>query len=688
MKRRGATRRMKQTANLIISAFFLVATLTAGMASAAADPERWGDYLDFAYVFSSADPESLQERLAQYGQEAGISLDSYIVDFLDDPDAPRDSIDEIDLRRKSIAYLLQYLATRDPVLIELAAETASALAKESDSYESRYWFHYIHAHREMEKGNAAAFVQQNLDLWVNVIVPLEAPFNTLEALSLAQSPNTGFVSALPYLYENTARMILIRSQEMGLHRNLDPLGSLVRLLHHNRVGTNPEVIPDEASSRGYLDRIVARLDGPESDAGSLTFTLLLFEASKYHDESRGLLASEEFSGKTIKAIGVASGAYKSAFGQAQTAQGQAAVYRRVLRQLGEINAAKQRLGVDPHVETPFSIEEAIAIYDRLHRAQIDDRWKAEGFRRVGRDAYLATMRGLWEEIQEASLNKADYYLARSLAGSGNRDEYVRSASGIYTGYLAFFHRYVGDEESDIVPDSAYFAAYEAAKGYGDAFTNFASRTATAAEMEIVTNHYVEAMSTFPFDAKLWHGLAGSLERIGRSGEYLSKARAIADAVARSRHVDSWIDNRKPSSSEIATQRRALSDDLVLMYLGFAASSEMRELDESLVKLKVERDKVEAKLAWLEGKAEPFDGLQVAPAAADPDATARPINMTREIARTRNLLDKLRRKVEARERALPLYSSALETDGLIGELRAQRDNPVHSLLRRMYHEARS
>ncbi len=66
---------------------------------------------------------------------------------------------------------------------------------------------------------------------------------------------------------------------------------------------------------------------------------------------------------------------------------------------------------------------------------------------------------------------------------------------------------------------------------------------------------------------------------------------------------------------------------------------------------------------------------------------KPINMTREIARTRILLDKLSRKVDARERALPLYRAALGTEGLIRELRSQRDHSVHTLLRRMYHEKR-
>ncbi len=663
-------------------------------ASAETQPEAWGDYLDYAYVYTAADPGPLSERLAEYTQETGIDLDTYIENFLSDPLEPDAPVDETTLRRTAIAHLLQYLASRDPALIDRAAQAATQLSTMSDSYESRYWHHYISAHHAMERGNSTEFVNATLDLWLDVVVPLETPFDTLEALSLSQSPTTGFVSALPYVFENVTRMVLLRSQEMGLASNLDPLASLVRLLHHNRVGMNPEVIPPAASARNYLDRIVSRLDGPESDAGGLTFTLQLFEAGKYHDQARGLLAQQGFSDESLKAIDVTSGAYQRTWDAAKTAQGRAAVMSRMLRLIGETYAAKQRLGLDPYIEMPFDLEDAIATYDELYAARNGNDFKKVGFSRVGRSAYLQTLRGLWEEIQEASLNAADYYLARSLAATENSDEFVRSAAETYTRYLVFFERHTAQEETAYVPDSAYFAAYEAAKGYGDAFLNFASRGATTSELEVVAERYLDAMSAFPFDPQLWPGLATSLERLGRAGEYIGMARPIADTVARSRHIDSWIENGKPSAREIDTLRAALSDDLVLMYLGFAQASGDEDLDSSLAALRSERDDAKEKLAWLMGKAKSHDGprVKMPPASADEGAASdvrkAPINMTREIARTKMLLDKLERKERARSKALPLYRDALASRDMIEQLRTQRDHAVHTLLRRMYHESRA
>jgi len=427
------------------------------------EPERWADYLDFAYVYSSADSSALRARLDQYSEEAGISLQSYLTDYLGTGDGRDVTLNEAKVRRKAVGYLLLYLSTRDPKALERSVDTINFFAQDRGRFEDRYWFRYIRAHAAMQRGNSSEFVSENLHLWMDVIVPLESSFDTLEALSLSQSPNSGFVSALPYLFENIARLILIRSQAQGLNRDLDPLGALVRMLHNQRVGAHPDVVPPEASSAQYVEHIVNRLDGVESDNGSLTFTLLLFEAGKYHERSRGLLASEGLSEETIKAIDVASGAYRTALEQSETLQGEAAVYVRVLRQIGELYAAKQRLGVNPSVQTPFDIEDAIDLYDRLYEVRLEDEWREAGFKRAGYDAYVGVMHGLWQEIQETALNISDYYLARSLESVGHKDEYARSAAQMYDRYLAFFERYAGTKGSDFLPDSAYFAAYECAK---------------------------------------------------------------------------------------------------------------------------------------------------------------------------------------------------------------------------------
>ena len=476
---------------LVLVAGTLVAATTARAAT-------WDDYLDYAYIYSSADAQSLSARIAGYEREIGLSLDAYVKRSLEDRGA-KNGEDLAQTRRRAIAQFLQYLAAREPAYLENSVDTIRAFSDVKSRQEDRYWYHYIGAHRALERGSATEFVKHVLSLWMDVVVPLESPFDTLQALSLSQAANSGFVSALPYVYENVARLVLLRSQEMGMGFGLDSLAAIVRLLGDQRVGAYPEVIPVEASVRDYLERIVARLEGPESDGGSLTFTLVLFEASKAHDKSRGLLASEGFSDASITAIRATGAAYARAADLAETPSGEAAVYMRILRQMGEVHAAKQRLGVDPDVELPFTIEGAYQVYASLHQARKGE-WRELGFRNSGEESYLQSMRGLWEEIQEATLNGADYYLSRASEDPARSAELVRNAARLFARYLAHFERYAVADSTRWVPDSAYFSAYEAARGYGDAFIAYGIANPAPAEIQLAASRYHMALRVFPSTA--------------------------------------------------------------------------------------------------------------------------------------------------------------------------------------------
>lgn len=675
-----------------ISSWWLAVLLAFSSGSAGADSEIWDSYLDYAYVFSSAESEALKARLSDYGQEAGMSLPEYVRDRYETAtDTDVEAYGESDLRRKAIAYLLLYLAEGEPRHLDTSTEAARELRNWLSRHENRYWYHYILAHRAMEQGHYYDFVGEVLDVWLQVVVPLETPYEMLHTLSLSDSPNSGFVSAIPYIYENLARMILIRSQQMRIDRELDPLAAIVRLLHDGRVGAQPDVIPPEASSRDYIARIIERLDGPESDSGSLTFTLALFEASKLHEAARGLLATEGFSAESLNAIRVASGGYAAALNRANTLQGEAAVYTRVLRQMGEVYAAKQRLGENPEIDSPFSIEGAIDVLSYMSH-KVDGGWEEIGYRRNGRQAYIDAMHGLWEEIQEVSLTAADYYLAQSLEQPIFADEHSRNAARIYTRYLALFGRFGSPETREMVPDSAFFAAYEAARGYGDAMLGFAQTNPTPDELNVAATRYATALELYPFEATTWPALTNALERQGRESNYIKMVRPIADSVAQSRHIDQWISGGGAGSATIAAYRDALADNLAIMNLGFAESGGIDRLRAGLVELRTKRDALASELATLTKQASP-------PAAIDDSgqgtSAARryedPVSMAarkRRIEDITMLVTRLDKQLKARSRSFPLYKAVVDSEDLTNQLRVQRDHTVHTLLRRMYFENRS
>jgi hypothetical protein len=665
--------------------------MIAGVGQANVDQSSWDDYLDFAYVFSSSDADQLGGRLDGYAAEIGLPLDAYVKRTLEDREA-KGGEDMSDTRRRAIAQLLQYLSTREPADLDKSVDTVEAFADKNSRHEDRYWYHYIHAHRALERGSDTDFVRHVLGLWIDVVVPLESPFETLQALSLSQSANSGFVSALPYVFENVARLVLLRSQEMGMGFGLDPLAAVVRLLADQRVGAHPDVIPVEASVRDYLERIIARLEGPESDGGSLTFTLVLFEASKAHDTSRGLLASEGLGEATLASIRATGSAYGRAIDLAQTPSGQAAVYTRVLRQMGEVFAAKQRLGVDPDVEIPFTIEGALQVYGMLHESR-DGKWQKQGFRKSGYESYLESMRGLWAEIQEATLNTADYYLSRAVDDPARSAQLTRNAARLYSRYLAHFERYATADATDYVPDSAYFAAYEAARGYGDAFVAYGFANPKPAEIQLAVERYQLALRAYPFDRRLWPSLTTALERRGRANDFLAIARPIAEVVAGSRHAGSWIAQDGAGSKTIETFRRGLGDELVLMYMGFADATALTELEASLDELRTRRADLSSKLESLASRRD-ASKMNAPPAArASGDGadtavrfgTAESRRIARELEDGGRQLSKLDKQISARARALPLFRSVVESEELAPALRSQRDHPVHTLLRRLYHE---
>ena len=61
------------------------------------------------------------------------------------------------------------------------------------------------------------------------------------------------------------------------------------------------------------------------------------------------------------------------------------------------------------------------------------------------------------------------------------------------------------------------------------------------------------------------------------------------------------------------------------------------------------------------------------------------DIAREIEEGGRRLAKLDKQITARARALPLFRAVVESEDLAPALRGQRQHPVHTLLRRLYHE---
>ena len=148
-----------------------------------------------------------------------------------------------------------------------------------------------------------------------------------------------------------------------------------------------------------------------------------------------------------------------------------------------------------------------------------------------------------------------------------------------------------------MPDSAYFAAFESARGIGDSYLRYAAQPRRS-EVEIGTLRYRSALLLFPFERELWPAIAAALGRHGREAEYVDLVRPIVDRVVRSRSISSWIQQGEPNAAQLASLRGALADSVVVMYLGFAEASGVAELEHDLAELIERRDRASQELEQL------------------------------------------------------------------------------------------
>ena len=175
----------------------------------------WAGYLDYAYVYSSAEPDALA-RGSRSTARKRAPLEDYVTSRSADRRAAAPTPTRSCAARRSRACCsTSRRATRDQLdksvdAIQRSRTSSGATRTATGTTTS--------SPTRARARPALDFVGELLDLWLNVIVPLETPYETLQTLSLSESPHSGFVAALPYLYENVARLILIRSQQMGITR--------------------------------------------------------------------------------------------------------------------------------------------------------------------------------------------------------------------------------------------------------------------------------------------------------------------------------------------------------------------------------------------------------------------------------------------------------------------------------------
>ena len=290
--------------------------------------------------------------------------------------------------------------------------------------------------------------------------------------------------------------------------------------------------------------------------------------------------------------------------------------------------------------------------------------------------------------------------------AGQRDdESIVHAINHYSRYLHAFERYKGDPTAESLPDSAYFGAYVAARGIGDGVLLFAEGDASVEQLEEAIAQYSHALAYFPFDRDLWSTLAVALQRSGRESSFLAVAKPIADGVARSRHLDRWIQNDAAWAKPLASFREAFENDRSLVYFGFADEARLGELEVEFARLQEERQEVVQSIASTRSERDQLNEQRraahrlAAEASGEIDSPAPPTvtsaprtpeshviaSLGLDLATLSSNNERLDAKIDAISQSLPIFKATLGHESLLWELSSQRDHPVHGLLRRYAEE---
>ncbi|MCP4035328.1 MAG: hypothetical protein GY733_00195 [bacterium] len=303
-----------------------------------------------------------------------------------------------------------------------------------------------------------------------------------------------------------------------------------------------------------------------------------------------------------------------------------------------------------------------------------------------------------------SLKAAECELARIGEDSGaSENERINAALGRYGNNLAMFERFATPDGADAAPDSAYFGAYLAHRGMGAAALRLNASNPTSQQIDLAIAQFTAAIDLYPFDRLLWGSLATTLERTGREAEFLDIVKPTAQKVSRSTYVDRWIKGHETRAVEVEGFRNALGNDLAIMYFGFADQRSLEELQTDLAELRSGRTGVEQQIAALSSEREtlvakrseilrtsdPLSPQLPSVSGAPPgEETGLISEIDVQLRTLSSERDRLDGQLLGRAKALSLYEEALAADGFLEELAAQREQPVHALVRRLFYEDES
>ena len=523
----------------------------------------WGPYLDVAYELTYWDKAEIKEWREKRDGEIGEPLSAYRAtwsgklakppagDAAVGKDGQHAGFRDRDYLRLAIAQTIDYLESGNQESINAADQILERLKGKSSMPEIAYWIGYVKALQSLERNDATMLVTQVFNIWNNAILFVE------QGDIARTASNKAGGSIAPYYYRNLVNLVVTRAIIEKKIEDLNALGPLFLMLRDRDLGGKEG---DGKYFSTLLQRIADGLTAPDSDRYRLNFTLAVIESKRLQQATTAKLDSEGMSLEAQKLFEQTVVFNELAFKWAASRRSSGVVSATVDHL--DINSfAIQRLSDNEQApaykffasiasqDNSSTLLKAMAIFNDI-AVYSDGGWKTAGYE--NRELYLKATHRLWRAIMELSLWTGDFYLAKlnNPAPDQTMQNLALPLQRVLDYYLDFLAAQNSRGFTEVVPDSAYFGAAEAAEKLAYAYYKVNTYSTDNTAYNLWFFHRLQATELFPLAPREVNQVAAVLKQDGRYNLFLDYFLPLAGRVKQSTAIKKWLEGQKTDTTAV------------------------------------------------------------------------------------------------------------------------------------------
>jgi hypothetical protein len=547
------------------TAVWAAAPQQSSQAKAATPPavKDWGPYLDVAYELTYWDKAEIQEWREKRDAEIGETLSAYRAawssrlakppagDATAGKDPQQAAYRDRDYLRLAIAQTIDYLQSGNQQSISDADQVLERLKGKTSMPEIAYWTGYVKALQSLERNDAAMLVTQVFNIWNNAILFVEKGDIARASARKAEG------SVAPYYYRNLINMVVTRAIIEKKMQDINALGPLFLMLRDRDLGGKEG---DGKYFSTLLQRIVDGLTAHDSDRYRLNYTVAVIESKRLQQATTAKLDSEGMTLDAQKLFEQTAVFNELAFKWAESRRSSGVVSVTVdhldinsfvIQRLADNEKAPayKFFAAVPNQDNSSALLKAMAIFNDI-AVYSDGGWKAAGYE--NRELYLKAAHRLWRAIMELSLWTGDFYLAKLNNPAPNQplQNLAVPLQQVLDHYLDFLAAQNSRGFNEVIPDSAFFGASEAAEKLAYAYYKVNAYSTDNTAYNLWFFHRLQATELFPLATREVNQVAAVLKQDGRYDLFLDYFLPLAARVKQSAAIKKWLEGQKTDTTAV------------------------------------------------------------------------------------------------------------------------------------------